>query len=144
MSVLSQTPQTTFVGPLIQNHNRKWSVCPTWHFLTDAVTYFSTCDVIKVKRTDSSRKQLSGRKPGQQPFVFRGSLSQWRGVGSGIKGGGGKRKLSLPHSDLNTQRLAAHTQSLKYWNSVCGQWTCVEAGSHPLSEFCVTRQQFKV
>lgn len=38
------------------------------------------------------------REPGQWPFVFRGSSSQWR-VGSGIKGGGSKRMLYL-HKDM--------------------------------------------
>lgn len=45
-----------------RSHNRKWVVCPTWHFLSDALTYFSTCVIIKVKMTDSSRKQLSERE----------------------------------------------------------------------------------
>lgn len=49
---------------------QKRTVCPTWNFLSDTVTHFSTCVVIKVKRTESSRKQLSGRKPGQRSFVF--------------------------------------------------------------------------
>lgn len=74
-----------------------------------------------------------GESRGSGHLFFRGSLSQWRGAGSGVKGGGGKRMLSLWHFDLNTQGRAAHTQGLKYWDSVCGQWTCVETGSHLLS-----------
>lgn len=99
-----------------RSHNRKWVVCPTWHFLSDALTYFSTCVIIKVKRTDFSRKQLSERErePGQWPFVFRGSLSPWR-VGSGVKAGGSKRMLYL-HKDM--QRIL---WTLK--QRLCGQWT---------------------
>lgn len=68
-----------------RNHNRKWLFCPTWHFLSDLLTYFSTCVPLKVRTTDSSRKQLSERgresETVQRPFVFKSSLSQRRVAG---------------------------------------------------------------
>lgn len=64
----SDTPDYVCRAVIQRNHNRKWPVCPTWHFLSDALAYFSTGVVMKVKRAESGRKQLSERKPGHLFF----------------------------------------------------------------------------